>query len=134
MARAGPPRCRSSATTATASRSTPAPAPTRRSRRSEEGSAVTTSDRSPPEPRPDAPVGQASPDGAPEGDRSPPPPPLEPARRLRSRTWWLVATGRLVMFAGAAAAAAYAMARPAGREVRAEADRYRCPMHPDVDS
>jgi hypothetical protein len=38
------------------------------------------------------------------------------------------------MFAGAAAAAAYAMARPAGREVRAEADRYRCPMHPDVDS
>jgi multidrug efflux pump subunit AcrA (membrane-fusion protein) len=38
------------------------------------------------------------------------------------------------MFAGAAAAAAYAVARPAGREVRADADRYRCPMHPDVDS
>lgn len=38
------------------------------------------------------------------------------------------------MFAGAAAAAAYAVARPTGREVRADADRYRCPMHPDVDS
>jgi len=38
------------------------------------------------------------------------------------------------MFAGAAAAAAFAVARPAGREVRADADRYRCPMHPDVDS
>ena len=38
------------------------------------------------------------------------------------------------MFAGAAAAAAYAVARPAGRELRADADRYRCPMHPDVDS
>lgn len=70
----------------------------------------------------------------PEHPRSAAPPPLEPARRLRSRTWWLVATGRLIVFAGAAAAAVYAVAHPAGREVRAEADRYRCPMHPDVDS
>jgi len=38
------------------------------------------------------------------------------------------------MFAAAAAAAAYAVARPTGREVRTETDRYRCPMHPDIDA
>lgn len=103
---------------------------------------MTTSDRSNPEPnpehRPDDLVDRTPPDVEPQGHhqdhRSIAPPPLEPARRLRSRAWWLVATGRLIVFAGAAAAAVYAVARPVGREVRAEADRYRCPMHPDVDS
>jgi len=42
--------------------------------------------------------------------------------------------GRVVVLAGAAAAAALAVARPAGRDVRTAPDHYRCPMHAEVDS
>jgi len=42
--------------------------------------------------------------------------------------------GRVLVLAGAAAAAAFAVARPTGRELRAAADHFRCPMHADVES
>jgi hypothetical protein len=96
---------------------------------------VTQRDRSNPEHRLGNLVGRAPPERDPEDDRSPAPS-VPRSRRARSGAWWLAFTGRLVMFAGAAAAAAFALARPAhpGHEVQAVADRYRCPMHPDVDS
>ena len=51
----------------------------------------------------------------------------------RSRTWWLVLFGRVVLFAVAAAGSAFAVLG-AGPAARDPAARYRCPMHPDAVS